>query len=280
MKLGLFTGEIKRNSIDDVFRSISDYGVADVQFTYESIMNEELPAEINPNITERVFKAASANGVMISAVNGTINMIHPDPAVIEDGILRFKEIAKSCKGLNCPMITLCTGSRSTVSKWRWHDDNLLPDAWTDLLRTTERILPIAEEYNVILGVETEAANVVNTPEKARLYLDTMASKNLKIIMDPANLFQIGDARHENVHPIFNNAFELLGNDIIAAHGKDILPGDGISFTSAGKGIVDFEYFIELLRKWGYDGSIIIHGIKSEDEFFPAIDHVRSKLSSC
>jgi len=278
MKLGLITGEVKRDTIEEVFSVINGYGITDVQFTYESIVNEELPVEIDPAVAERAFSAACANGITISAVNGTFNMIHPDPFVLEDGIRRFKEIVKSCKTLNCPMVSLCTGSRNIYNKWRWHDDNLLPAAWDDLLRTAERILPIAEENDVILGVETEAANIVNTPEKARLFLDTMASGNLKIIMDPANLFQIGDANHDNVRPIFDNAFELLGNDIIAAHGKDILPGDGIAFTSAGRGIVDFDYFISLLKSRGYDGSIIIHGIKSEAEFIPAINHVTSSFT--
>ena len=277
MKLGLITGEIKRDTVEEVFFAIRGYGINDVQFTYESVVNEELPSDISTELTKRVFRAAKTNGITIGAVNGTFNMVHPDPAIRDDGIKRFYEIVKSCKGLGCPMITLCTGSRDTLNKWRWHNDNSLPDAWEDLLRTTERILPVAEDYGVILGVESEAANVVNTPEKARLYLDTMASKRLKIIMDPANLFQIGDAKLKNVRSILDNAFDLLGNDIVAAHGKDILSGDEIAFTSAGRGIIDFNYFIDLLQKAGYSGSIILHGIKTEDEFVSAISHVGGKL---
>ena len=275
MKLGLITGEIKRDTVEEVFCTIRGYGIDDVQFTFESIVNEELPIYINADLTKRVFQAAKTNGITISAVNGTFNMVHPDPAIREDGIRRFEVIAKSCKGLDCPMITLCTGSRNTLNKWRWHNDNMLPDAWEDLIRTTERILPVAEDYDVILGVESEAANVVNTPEKARLYLDSMASNKLKIIMDPANLFQIGDAKPEKVRSVLDNAFDLLGSDIVAAHGKDILSGDGIAFTSAGRGIIDFDYFIGLLQKTGYAGSIILHGIKSENEFASAISHVGS-----
>ena len=274
---GLYTPELKRTSLNETFAAIKGYGVTDVQFNFISVCGEELPAEIEPGLPEEIGLTAKAAGITISAVNGTFNMIHPDKSAREEGIRRFELIARSCRGLGCPMVTLCTGSRNTEHMWSWHDGNLAPEAWSDLLRTTERILPIAEHYGLILGVEPEVSNVVNTPEKARLYLDTVGSPRLKIIMDPANLFQPGDAKPENVRPILEDAFSLLGEDIIAAHGKDILAGPGTAFTSAGRGIVDFEYFTVLLRRYGYDGPIILHGIKSEAEFSPAIAHVNKIL---
>lgn len=80
-------------------------------------------------------------------------------------------------------------------------------------------LPLAEAHNVILGVEPEVSNVIDSAERARRLLDEMKSPNLKIVMDGANLFHYGElpCMSELIH-----AFELLGDDIVIAHAKDLV----------------------------------------------------------
>ena len=116
-------------------------------------------------------------------------------------------------------------------------------------------LEIAERYDLLLGIECEASNCINTADRARLLMDQFDTPRLKIIMDVANLFQHGEARPERVRPIMDHAFDLLGDDIYLAHGKDIRAGDGLAFTHAGNGIVDFDYFFDALTACGYEGGM-------------------------
>ena len=277
MRLGMYTAELERPTVEALFDAVRAYGFSEVQFSFTSVLGEELPAEIAPELARRIGGAARERGVAVSAVNGTFNMIHPDRGVREQGIRRFRQVAAACGALGCPLLTLCTGSRDPADMWRKHAASLQPDAWADLLETASALVSIAEEFGLLLGVEPEASNTVNTPERARRFLDEMRSDRLKIILDPANLFQEGDARPRRVRPILENAFALLGGDIAAAHGKDIQPGEGIAFTSAGRGIVDFTLLGQLLRDCGYAGGIILHGMKSEEEFAPSVAHVRAAL---
>ena len=60
------------------------------------------------------------HGVEIVAINGTYNMIHPDPAVRDEGVRRFETIAAACAPLHCNFVTLCTGTRDPDNMWRWH----------------------------------------------------------------------------------------------------------------------------------------------------------------
>jgi sugar phosphate isomerase/epimerase len=234
-----------------------------------SVLLESSASGTKVKAVEEVYAQAQRHGVEIAAVGGTYNMIHPDPEARALGLGRFGAIASTCAPLHCRFVTLCTGTRNLESMWRWHDDNMRPEAWTDLLASMEQVLEIAERYDLLLGIETEASNVVNTPEKARRLLDTFNSPRLKIIMDVANLFQRGDARSENVRPIIDNALALLGSDIQIAHGKDILPGDGLAFTHAGNGIIDFDYFVDQLHAAGYAGGMLVHGVKDE-RYFPQV----------
>jgi sugar phosphate isomerase/epimerase len=76
-----------------------------------------------------------------------------------------------------------------------------------------------------------------------------------------------------------HAFDLLGGSIALAHGKDIREGEGLAFTHAGGGIVDFPYFKELLNRHGYHGCMLLHGIKKEQEFKESVEFARSVLDN-
>ncbi len=91
----------------------------------------------------------------------------------------------------------------------------------------------------------------------------MDDDHLGIVMDAANLFtlkNIGD-----MDKVMDEAFRLLGKDVILAHGKDFYLKDGqIGYCGSGRGMVDFHRFKALLQESGYDGPIIMHGLSRED----------------
>jgi sugar phosphate isomerase/epimerase len=277
MELGMYTLEFSRPTVEALFRDIRAYGFTEVQFDFLSVGDEQMPAAIDGALIRRIRRAADDSGVRIAAVNGTFNMIHPDPLAREDGIRRFRELARHVKALGCDLVTLCTGSRDPHNMWRWHEANGDESAWSDLTKSMERVLAIAEAHGLTLGLEPEASNVMSTAERCRRLLDAFGSPRLKVIMDVANLFQQGQARRENVRPLMRHAFDLLGEHIAVAHGKDIREGEGLAFTHAGGGIVDFPYFKELLNGCGYRGCMLLHGLKREEEFPQSVEFARSAL---
>ena len=275
MELGMYSVELKRNSIEELFAAVREYGFTAMQFDYQSVYEEEMPLHIESEVTARILAAAKANGVKIVSVNGTFNMIDPDPAKRCDGIRRFEELAKHMHELECDFVTLCTGSRSREGMWRMHPDSLSDDAWADLLDSMAKVLDIAEKYDLILGLETEPNNAMNTPERCRALMDHFGTRRLKVIMDIANLFRPGMAKKQNVRAVMRHAFDLLGRDVQLAHGKDVLESDGVACTYAGNGIVDFAYFKELLAESGYKGCLLLHGLHDEAEFPKAVQYIRT-----
>ncbi|MBW8348436.1 sugar phosphate isomerase/epimerase [Bacillus sp. IITD106] len=274
----MYTIEMKRPTTGELFAAINDAGFSQVQFDFSSVCDEQLPLRFEPGLLQEVQRQAERNRVEIVAVNGTFNMIHPSILEREDGYKRFASVAEASRELNCEFVTLCTGSRNTKSMWAWHEDNQNPEAWEDLLISTDKVLEQAERYDLILGIECEPNNCINTPEMACKLLDTFESPRLKIIMDVANLFQKGQARKENVRPIMDNAFNLLGQDIYLAHGKDIKEGNDLNPTYAGNGIVDFEYFLEKLDDVGYVGGMLLHGIHDERYFSDSVTFINDIIS--
>ena len=97
-------------------------------------------------------------------------------------------------------------------------------------------------------------------------------------MDPANLFGNGMAKKENERKVIRQAFELLGRHIALAHGKDIREGDGISFTCAGKGIIDFDFYFNELEKTGYKNGLILHGIKDPNDIPGCLNFIKGGMN--
>lgn len=274
MKLGIFSPEISASTVAELFRKTKEYGFSQMQFDYASVDKEEMPSIITDSLNKEIANEAARNEIEIVAINGTFNMSHPEPAVRQDGIVRFKEIASSCGILGCKLVTLCTGTRTRENMWVPHPDNNTPEAWKDMTGVMEQLILIGDKYNIHLGIETEASNVINTPQKAKKLIEELKSPRLKIILDAANLFQEGMAKRGKVQQVISEAFELLGSWIVLAHAKDIKEGNGIDFTGAGKGIIDFNFFLKELEKIGYKNGMILHGIKEEKDIPSCVKYMK------
>ena len=59
--------------------------------------------------------------------------------------------------------------------------------------------------------------------------------------------------------VLREAFDALGKDIVLAHAKDFSLADGITFVAAGEGKMDFPLYIRLLKVFGYNGPLVLHG---------------------
>ncbi|MEG1516506.1 MAG: sugar phosphate isomerase/epimerase family protein [Clostridia bacterium] len=275
MSLGIFSPEVYANSPAELFRKIKAYGFEQVQFDFLSVCDEEMPAFISDATLAECKLQAERNGVKISVLNGTYNMCHPEKAVREDGAKRFWEICRAADALGCPVVSLCTGTRTRDNMWMAHPENCKPEAWTDLSASVEKALEAAEAYHIVLGLETEASNVCHSAEKVQRLIRDMRSDRLRVIMDCANLFGAGTAHKAMVRDVIRKGFDLLGEYVVVAHGKDIQEGSGIDFTYTGNGIVDFRFFLNELEKIGFKNGIILHGTKNESEIPLAVVNMRA-----
>jgi sugar phosphate isomerase/epimerase len=231
-----------------------------VQFDLQSAGLETIPGELTRATIDEIRTASAANDVEIEALAGTYNMIDPDVSTRTAHHSRFLKHIVRAPDLGAGIVTICTGTRDPENMWKKHPDNETEDAWDDLVSALEPALEIAERHDVVLGIEPEPANVINTADRARRLIDVMGSENLGIIADPANLMA-GDSSR-SPEDVLSHAFDLLNDRIVLAHGKD-LSAKG-EFAPAGTGIVPWKHFLDLLRQADYEGSVILHSLTVSD----------------
>jgi sugar phosphate isomerase/epimerase len=200
-------------------------------------------------------------------------MIHPSPLVRLQGLRRLAVLAAAARPLGAATIALCSGSRDADNMWRHHPENGSAEAWADLLASMSEALSIAERHDVTLAVEPEVSNVVDSAAKARQLLDQMQSPRLKIIMDGANLFHAGEL--PRMREVLDEAFALLGGQLVVAHAKDLDRDGEAGRLAAGKGVLDYDHYLALLKKAGFDGPLILHSL-AEGEVQGCVRFLREK----
>lgn len=260
MRLGIFSKTFDGIDPTTVLAAVAQAGFTATQYNMGCSGLPAMPDEIGPGVAQAVALAAKEAGVEIAAVSGTYNMIHPDVQTREAGHARLETLAKVCAGLETPLITLCTGTRDPNDQWRGHPDNGTPEAWQDLLKSMEAAIAIAEKYDVYLGIEPELANVVNSAKRARRLIDQLGSSRLRIVLDPANLFEV--ATQEEQRSIVTAAIDLLADRIAMGHAKDRRANG--KFATAGTGVLDYPHYLSRLNAVGFDGPLITHGLSAAE----------------
>ena len=275
MRLGIFAKTFPGKVPESVLAASSAAGFDGVQYNMTCSGLPSMPEEIPERVAEAVAKAGQLTGQRIFALSATFNMAHPDAAHRQDGLARLDILASACKMMGAGLVTLCTGTRDPDDQWKRHAENRSLKAWADMLASFEVAVKIAEAHDILLGVEPELANVVDSPPSACRLIQAMASDRVRIVLDPANLFEV--AAPAERHRLVEAAVDLLGDWIVMAHAKDRKPDGG--FATAGKGVIDYVHFFAQLDSAGFDGPLVTHGLAADEAGDVAI-FLRRLLAAC
>ena len=272
IELGIFAKTFPGKDPLGVLTQVNAAGFATTQFNMACCGLPSLPFAIDQATIASIAKARTMTGVSLCALSATFNMIHPDRSVRAAGLESLDVLAAAARRLAIPLLTLCTGTRDQGDQWRHHPDNHTPAAWSDLVASMTSAIEIAERHDVRLGIEPELGNVVDSAKAARRLLDELGSDRLRIVLDPANLFETASPAEQ--YRLIDQALDLLAPAIALAHAKD-RARDG-SFATAGQGVLDFRHYLHALRLLGFSGPLIAHGLAA-DEAAGVADFLQARL---
>ena len=275
MQIGILLGTFAGPTLEARLDAAKASGLDCVQVSLDCAGLPAMPDEIPPELTGRIRREAEVRRITIAAAQGTFNMSHPDTEHRRTGLRRLRVLAEACAPMGTATIHLCTGSRDPDNMWRRHPDNNSPVAWSDMVACVREAAGIARPMGVVLAFEPEVNNVVDSARKARRLLDEINSPHLKVTMDPANIFHAGEL--PRMWEMFDEAFALLGKDIVLAHAKDLDHDGDAGHLAAGRGKLDYDRYLSLLRTSGFKGPILLHGL-SEAQVPGCVAFLREKLA--
>jgi sugar phosphate isomerase/epimerase len=96
MKIGIFAKTFSRPTIEGLFQTIAGYEIYSAQFNLSCAGLETLPGNVvSSELVQRIIGAAEQAKVELSAMSGTFNMAHPDPAVRRDNLTRCTRFSRT-----------------------------------------------------------------------------------------------------------------------------------------------------------------------------------------
>ena len=275
MQIGILLSTFVRPPLEARLDAAKAAGLVHIQLALDCVAGPMMPDKIPADLAVRIRRETAARGITVASLQGTFNMCHPDAAQREAGLRRLGVLAGLAHELAVPRIHLCSGTRDRASMWRRHPDNDLPDAWKDMVASMRVATDIARQAGVVVAFEPEVNNVVDSALKARRLLDEIGSPHLKVTMDAANLFHRGEL--PRMAEILDQAFALLGKDIVMAHAKDLDRDGDAGHKAAGEGKLDYDRYLSLLHTHGFRGPIFLHGL-SEAQVPKCAAFLRDKLA--
>lgn len=205
----------------EMLRKTADHGFGCVQLAYKKgITGVKSYADVTPALVEETAAAVKETGVSI-AVHGT----YVELSLVEEE-QRKKQVADFISQIpHTKMLQArCQGSETT-NMAKQPAGTRREDAQRALLRSLEEIMPHAEAAGITVAVEPVFYHAMNTPEAAKMVLDSIQSPNLKIIFDAANLISYEDRNHQEA--MWDRAMTLWGDKIVCVHIK------GVNFDEKG-----------------------------------------------
>ncbi len=213
--------DMGKGTPQEMFQKIGDHGFQCVQLAYKKgITGVSGYGDITPELVAQTKAAIDSTGVQV-AVHGTYVELG-----LVDEEARKKQVANFISQIPYTRILNagCQGSETTNMS-KQPAGTTRAEAQRALLRSLEEIIPHAEAEGITVAVEPVFYHSMNTPEAAKMVLDSIASPNLKIIFDAANLLSFDDIHRQEA--MWDRAMTAWGDKIVAVHIK------GVDFDEKG-----------------------------------------------
>jgi L-ribulose-5-phosphate 3-epimerase len=204
----------------------------------------QAPTEPDQRKAEEIKKAADGANVRIDSVMNMDHWKYPlsssDPDVVEKSLAGMRMSLHNAKLWGSDVVLLVPAVVNPQTSYR--------DAWTRSQREIRKLIPLAEELNVVIAIEEVWNKFLLSPLEMAAYIDEFHSPWIKAWFDVGNVLLYG-------YP--QDWIRTLGKRIVKVHLKDFKrKEDGYAWVNLGDGDVDWAAVRQAFADIGYSGSVI------------------------
>ena len=236
-------------SPNDDIKKLKDMGFEGVQLMLDQWNATDL------NLTDdeytEIKRKFYVGGLQIVALSGYVDFLDGDPSV------RVEQVKKALR--TAPKV----GAKIVITWGGFKKPGMdIENARKQVTEMLGQIMPTAVESNVYLAIELYDQCVIGTPKEIVSAIKTLKTDNLKIIMDPPNVFKASDLGR--IPKAIDEIVDSAEGNIILAHAKDMLfKGGNRELPHAGAGQMDYPAYIKALKRIGYDYFLVVEHVSPE-----------------
>ena len=235
IKKGLVFDMVPANlSYADRFKLVRDAGFQVVQALTEP---DERKAE-------EMKQAADRANIRIDSVMNVDHWQYPlsssDPVVVEKSLAGMRTSLHNAKLWGSDVVLLVPAVVNPQTSYR--------DAWTRSQTQIRKLIPLAEELNVVIAIEEVWNRFLLSPLEMVQYIGEFHSPRVQAWFDVGNVVLYG-------YP--QDWIRTLGKRIVKVHLKDFKRTEnGYAWVNLGDGDVDWPAVRQAFAEIGYAGSVI------------------------
>jgi hexulose-6-phosphate isomerase len=193
---------------------------------------------------EEMKQAADAANIRIDSVMNVDHWQYPlsssDPAVVEKSLSGMRTSLQNAKLWGSDVVLLVPAVVNPQTSYR--------DAWTRSQAQIRKLIPLAEELNVVIAIEEVWNKFLLSPLEMARYIGELQTPWVQAWFDVGNVVLYG-------YP--QDWIRTLGKRIVKVHLKDFKrKADGYAWVNLGDGDVDWPAVRQAFTDIGYAGSVI------------------------
>src|SRR5713226_5671689 len=209
----------------------------------------QAPTTPDEREAEEIKKAADDANLRIDSVMNMDHWQYPlssrDSAVVEKSLAGMRTSLHNAKIWGSDAVLLVPAVVNPHTSYR--------DAWTRSQNQIRKLLPLAEELKIVIGIEEVWNKFLLSPLEMATYIGEFKSPWIKAWFDVGNVVLYG-------YP--QDWIRTLGKSIVNVHLKDFKRKEGgYAWVNLGDGDVDWPAVREAFTEIGYSGSGVVelHG---------------------
>ncbi|WP_253667125.1 sugar phosphate isomerase/epimerase family protein [Thermoanaerobacterium thermosaccharolyticum] len=246
VNLGIRAHDLEHLSIEKLPEEVFKKGLSSVQLA----INKSFPelnlknGSLSSGLARYIGDSFKSHNIQIAVLGCYVNIIHPDLDERRRSLEFFKEHIRFARDFGCSIVGTETGN--VHAKMGFTTDNFREEPFLEVVKSVSELVEEAERFGVFVGIEAGVNHPVYSPKMMKRLMDEIKSSNLQAIFDPTNL--LTEENYMNQDTIFNEAFELYGDRIVAVHAKDFTIKNGkLEFVPVGKGLLDYNTIFKFIK---------------------------------
>ena len=231
-------------------KDISQAGIRHVQLAFEKSFSDidVSTGRYSAGLGNYIAQLMNQHELHCAVLGCYINPVVPDETLRQKEVAKFVERLRYAKHMGADMVGTETGRYSI---------DFVPTAATDsdecyktLLKSFSEICTYAQSLGVVVGVEGVFDHTLSTPKKMKQFLDDLASPNIEVILDFANLISPSNTDADTQQKIAEQAFELYGDRISVLHIKDcVFDEAGVQkCVQPGTGLIHQQIVLNMVKQ--------------------------------
>lgn len=258
MTVGVLAHLFGQKPYQQLAEEIGSYGFNHIQLAIWKALGDydfTKPGKLTPGLVRNIAKEFQKNDISISVLACYLHLFERDDHQRNENLARFKELLRYAPIFGAPMVAVEVG----VPNGEDHEQD-----WLRLKSSLSELVNEAEKWGVTIGLEPANGHLIGTAKELRQMLDELPSSHFGVVLDPGNLLTTANFHRQD--EVIKEAFDLLGDRIVACHAKDrILDEKGnIQTVTPGEGKMNYELYLSLLNHYKPECDIIIEETKPED----------------